>query len=86
MSTSILQVIDAGPYHARAVYSLSSAQRDAAREAEGNAWLRLLPATRRFPRRYVVTAAGAWAMRMFDVVADLDEEIRVIRKKIASAA
>lgn len=64
-STNIVQVVDAGPCHARAVRSLSRAQRAAAQAAAARGALRLLPARGRWPRRYVVTASGSHALGTF---------------------
>ena len=65
MSRSIVLAVDRGPYHSRAVRSLSRAQRAYAAEAASRGYLRLLPARGRFPRRYVVTARGSHAINTF---------------------
>lgn len=85
MRRSIVLAVDRGPYHARAVRSLSRSQRLDAEGAALRGYLRLMPRRGRFPRRYVVTASGSHAIATFIMDRDMRAEIACMRRDVARA-
>lgn len=64
--THPLAWFDAGPMHARRAASVRGKRRILAAELCYAGLLRKLPASARFPARYVVTARGSHALGTFD--------------------
>ncbi len=81
MRTKLLALIDAGPYHARTLHSLSAGQRKRALDLMNLGWIRRMPRSSRFAARYVVTSSGSHALGTFASFADLTTEIYRMRRK-----
>lgn len=71
--------VERSDFHACTRARLSSDLRAAADALVARGLLRVLPRKGRFPRRYVVTSAGSWALGTFDFDT-LHEERRTARK------
>jgi hypothetical protein len=61
----ILQMIDNGPYHSMPVDELTPDELEAAETLAMRGQLRRMPADRRFPERFVLTAGGSHATDTF---------------------
>lgn len=68
---ALLLAIDAGPYHSRALRSLSALQRRKAADFASFGYLRRMPRRGRFPARYVLTSQGSHAIGTFLACSDV---------------
>lgn len=57
--------VDAGPFHARDARSINPRRRALATRLSLAGMINMLPATRRFPVRWVVTGRGSYALGTF---------------------
>ncbi len=62
---AVLLAVDAGPCHALESRHVRGVDRERAEQLVASGLLRLLPARGRWPRRFVVTAAGSHALGTF---------------------
>lgn len=67
VAKSVLQKIDDGPYHMLPVDELDDLELDVAETLVMKGLVKRLPANRRFPERFVLTAGGSHATGTFDM-------------------